>query len=101
MAPYPFTTLHPIIGIVDFDGYRRAPVADIPGLVEGAYENIGLGHEFLRHILRCRVLIFVIDMAGSEGREPIDDLSNLRKEVSLDKCKPRGTSMVCRGQQNG
>jgi GTP-binding protein len=83
VAPYPFTTLHPIIGVVDFDGYRRAPVADIPGLVEGAHENVGLGHEFLRHIFRCRVLMFVIDMAGSEGREPIDDLSSLRKELSL------------------
>jgi GTP-binding protein len=83
VAPYPFTTLNPIIGIVDFDGYKRAPVADIPGLVEGASENVGLGHEFLRHIYRCRVLIFVIDMAGSEGRSPIDDLAQLRKEISL------------------
>ncbi len=83
VAPYPFTTLHPIIGIVDFGGYHTAPVADIPGLVEGAHLNVGLGHEFLRHIFRCKVLLFVVDIAGTEGRSPIDDLAQLRKEVSL------------------
>ncbi len=83
VAPYPFTTLRPVIGMVEFDGYRRAPVADIPGLIEGASENVGLGHEFLRHIMRCRVLIFVVDMAGSEGRHPVDDLAQLRRELSL------------------
>ena len=59
VAPYPFTTLHPIVGIVEFPGFQRAAVADIPGLVEGAHMNVGLGHEFLRHIVRCRVLLFV------------------------------------------
>ena len=83
VAPYPFTTLHPIVGIVEFPGFRRAAVADIPGLVEGAHQNVGLGHEFLRHIVRCRVLLFVIDMAGSEERNPIDDLGQLRKELGL------------------
>lgn len=83
VAPYPFTTLHPVIGIVDFGQFHRAPVADIPGLVDGAHRNIGLGHEFLKHIVRCRVLLFVIDMAGSEGRDPIDDLGQLRKELDL------------------
>jgi len=83
VAPYPFTTLRPIVGIVDFEGFQRAAVADIPGLVEGAHLNVGLGHEFLRHIVRCRVLLFVIDMAGSEGRNPIDDLGQLRKELGL------------------
>lgn len=83
VAPYPFTTLHPIVGIVEFDSYRRAAVADIPGLVEGAHQNIGLGHEFLRHIVRCKILLFVIDMAGSEERNPIDDLGQLRKELGL------------------
>jgi GTP-binding protein len=83
VAPYPFTTLHPVIGMVDFDEYRRAPVADIPGLVEGAHQNIGLGHEFLKHIVRCRVLLFVVDMGGSEGRNPSEDLGQLRKELSL------------------
>jgi GTP-binding protein len=67
--------------VVEFAGFRRCTVADIPGLIEGAHENRGLGHEFLRHITRCRVLLFVIDMAGSEGRDPISDLEILRREV--------------------
>src|SRR5207253_6603016 len=83
VAPYPFTTLHPIVGIVEFPGYRRATVADIPGLIEGAHRNVGLGHDFLRHITRCRLLIFVVDVAGSEGRSPIEDLRQLRKEIDL------------------
>jgi GTP-binding protein len=83
VAPYPFTTLHPMIGVVDFDDYRRATVADIPGLIEGAHQNIGLGHAFLRHITRCRLLLFVLDMAGSEGRNPIEDLQHLRREINL------------------
>lgn len=83
VAPYPFTTLHPIVGVVEFPGYRRATVADVPGLVEGAHRNIGLGHDFLRHITRCRVLIFVLDIAGSEGRNPVEDLQQLRKEIAL------------------
>jgi len=83
VAPYPFTTLHPIVGIVEFEGYRRATVADIPGLIEGAHRNVGLGHDFLRHITRCRLLVFVVDVAGSEGRSPIADLQQLRKEIDL------------------
>jgi len=83
VAPYPFTTLHPVIGMVELDDYRRATVADIPGLIEGAHRNLGLGHDFLRHITRCRLLVFVLDMAASEGRSPIADLESLRREVSL------------------
>ena len=83
VAAYPFTTLHPIVGVIEFPGYRRATVADIPGLIEGAHRGIGLGHEFLRHITRCRVLIFVVDVAGSEGRNPVEDLQNLRREIDL------------------
>jgi GTP-binding protein len=64
-------------------GYRRITVADIPGLIEGAHENVGLGHDFLRHIVRCKLLVFVLDMAGSEGREPVADLQTLRKELDL------------------
>ena len=82
-APYPFTTLHPVIGVVDLPEYRRITVADIPGLIEGAHENKGLGHEFLRHIVRCKMLLFVLDMAGSEGRSPIADYQSLRKELKL------------------
>jgi GTPase len=83
VAPYPFTTLHPVVGVIDFDGYRRASIADIPGLIEGAHRNAGLGHDFLRHITRCRVLLFILDIAGSEGRHPIEDLQNLRREIDL------------------
>jgi GTP-binding protein len=83
VAPYPFTTLHPIIGVVEFPGYRRATIADVPGLIEGAHRNVGLGHDFLRHITRCRLLLFVVDVAGSEGRSPMRDLENLRREIDL------------------
>jgi GTP-binding protein len=83
VASYPFTTLHPIVGVIDFDGYRRASIADIPGLIEGAHRNVGLGHDFLRHITRCRILLFVLDIAGSEGRHPIEDLQSLRREIDL------------------
>ncbi len=83
VAPYPFTTLHPIVGVVEFPGYQRATIADIPGLIEGAHRNLGLGHDFLRHITRCRVLLFVVDIAGSEGRNPTEDVRNLRREIDL------------------
>ena len=83
VAPYPFTTLHPVVGVVDFGGYRRAAIADIPGLIEGAHRNVGLGHDFLRHITRGRVLLFILDIAGSEGRHPVEDLQSLRREIDL------------------
>ena len=83
IAPYPFTTLHPVIGIVELGDYQRATVADIPGLIEGAHRNLGLGHDFLRHITRCGLLLFVLDLAGSEGRSPIADLESLRREIHL------------------
>jgi GTP-binding protein len=83
VAAYPFTTLHPIVGVIEFPGYRRATIADIPGLIEGAHRGVGLGHEFLRHITRCHVLVFVVDIAGSEGRNPVEDLQNLRREIDL------------------
>jgi GTP-binding protein len=84
IAPYPFTTLHPLVGVVEFPAtYERATVADIPGLIEGAHRNVGLGHEFLRHIMRCRLLMYVLDMGGQEGRSPLEDLASLRRELSL------------------
>jgi GTP-binding protein len=83
VAPYPFTTLNPIIGVAEFPEYSRATVADIPGLIEGAHRNVGLGHDFLRHIVRCKLLIFVLDIAGSEGRNPLEDLGSLRRELHL------------------
>src|SRR5437588_3175723 len=83
VAAYPFTTLHPIIGVVEFSEYRRTAIADIPGLIEGAHRGLGLGHEFLRHITRCRIFLFVVDVAGSEGRNPVEDVGSLRREIDL------------------
>jgi GTP-binding protein len=83
VAPYPFTTLHPVVGVMELPGYRQATIADIPGLIEGAHRGLGLGHDFLRHISRCPILIFVVDVAGSEGRNPVEDLQNLRQEIDL------------------
>lgn len=81
IGSYPFTTLTPSVGVIDFPGFRRCTIADIPGLIEGAHENRGLGHEFLRHITRCHLLLFVVDMSGLEGRDPIEDLQILRSEI--------------------
>jgi len=83
VASYPFTTLTPQVGVVTLPGQKRCTVADIPGLIEGAHENRGLGHEFLRHITRCRILLFVVDIAGSELRDPIEDIETLRKEIKF------------------
>ena len=83
VASYPFTTLNPMVGVVEFEDFKRCTIADIPGLIEGAHDNRGLGHEFLRHITRCGLLLFVIDMAGSECRDPIEDLETLRREIKL------------------
>ncbi len=82
-AAYPFTTLHPQIGVIEFDGDERVQIADIPGLIEGASENRGLGHRFLRHIERCRLLVLLLDMAGSDGREPEADHATLLRELEL------------------
>lgn len=83
VGSYAFTTRHPQVGVVDLDDYKKTTVADIPGLIEGAHENRGLGHQFLRHVMRCSYLLMVLDMAGSEGRSPLNDLKALRKELEL------------------
>ena len=83
IAPYPFTTLHPQIGIVEYADYRRLVVCDVPGLIEGAHQNVGLGHAFLRHIQRCKMLVLLLDMAGTDGRTPWDDHANLLRELEL------------------
>src|SRR5204863_191916 len=77
VAPYPFTTLHPQIGIVEYPDWHRLTVCDVPGLIEGAHKNVGLGHSFLRHIERCKVLVLLLDMAAADGRPPWDDHQNL------------------------
>jgi GTP-binding protein len=84
VAPYPFTTLHPQIGIVEYaEDWHRLTVCDIPGLIEGAHQNVGLGHEFLRHIKRCKILVLLLDMAGTDGRNPWDDYKQLLTELEL------------------
>ncbi len=83
VAPYPFTTLHPVGGVVEYPDYRRLTLADIPGLIDGAHRNVGLGHAFLRHIERTSVLLYVLDMGGVDGRAPWDDLASLEQELEL------------------
>jgi GTP-binding protein len=83
VAPYPFTTLTPQIGIVEYPDWHRLTVCDVPGLIEGAHMNVGLGHEFLRHIERCKILVLLLDMAGTDGRKPWDDYKQLLKELEL------------------
>ena len=83
IANYHFTTLNPNLGVVDLDGTKGFVVADIPGLIEGASEGIGLGHEFLRHVERTKVMIHVVDAAGTEGRDPIEDIHAINKELAL------------------
>lgn len=83
IAPYPFTTLHPQIGIVEYPDFHRLTVCDVPGLIEGAHENVGLGHSFLRHIQRCKILVLLLDMAGTDAREPWDDYKQLLSELGL------------------
>ena len=83
VAPYPFTTLHPQIGIVEYTDWHRLTVCDVPGLIEGAHKNVGLGHEFLRHIERCKILVLLLDMAGTDNRAPWDDYQQLLKELEL------------------
>jgi GTPase len=83
IAPYPFTTLHPQIGIVEYADWHRLTVCDVPGLIEGAHQNVGLGHEFLRHIERCKILVLLLDMAGTDNRAPWDDYKQLLSELKL------------------
>lgn len=82
IANYHFTTLQPNLGVVDLDGAKGFVIADIPGLIEGASEGVGLGLEFLRHIERTKVIIHVVDAAGTEGRDPIADIQAINRELS-------------------
>jgi len=83
VAPYPFTTINPIIGTLEYPNFNRLKIADIPGLIDGAHEGVGLGHQFLRHIERSKFILFVIDMAGTDQRNPADDFLHLREELRL------------------
>ncbi len=83
-APYPFTTLHPQIGVIEYaEEYERLVLADIPGLIQGASDGKGLGHRFLRHIERCKLLLIILDLAGTDTRYPRDDYKQLLKELEL------------------
>jgi len=82
IAPYPFTTLRPNLGYIELEDYTRILLADIPGVIEGAHEDRGLGLQFLRHIERTRVIVYLLDGAGYDGREPADDYRVLRSELA-------------------
>jgi GTP-binding protein len=82
IAPYPFTTLRPNLGFIQKEDYTRVFIADIPGIIEGAHQNRGLGFEFLRHIERTKLLLFVLDASGIDGRNPVDDYIVLRNELA-------------------
>ena len=81
IANYHFTTLNPHLGVVDLDGTNGFVMADIPGIIEGASEGVGLGHAFLRHIERCKVLLHVVDAASVEGRDPVEDIYTINHEL--------------------
>ncbi len=83
IANYPFTTLSPNLGVVDLSYGKSLVVADIPGLIDGAAEGVGLGHEFLKHLERTRVLIHIVDTAGTDGRDPVTDIENINRELAL------------------
>ena len=82
IANYHFTTLTPVLGVVKVDAEKSYVMADIPGLIEGASDGVGLGHEFLRHVERCRLIVHVVDASGIEGRNPIDDFEIINKELA-------------------
>lgn len=81
IANYHFTTISPHLGVVDLDGGTGFVMADIPGLIDGAAEGVGLGHDFLRHIERCRMFVHMVDASGSEGRDPVEDVNAINKEL--------------------
>jgi GTP-binding protein len=83
IAAYPFTTLTPNLGVVSLSGDRSFVVADVPGLIEGAHRGQGLGHQFLRHLERTKVLVHLVDISSGTGRDPADDLDTLRRELEL------------------
>lgn len=83
IAEYHFTTITPVLGVVALSGERNFVMADIPGLIEGASEGVGLGHDFLRHVERTKVLIHVLDASGLEGRDPVEDFAKINRELAL------------------
>lgn len=80
IAEYHFTTLVPVLGVVSLGPEHSFVIADIPGLIEGAHEGVGLGHDFLRHVERTKIIVHVVDVSGIEGRDPIEDYQRINKK---------------------
>ena len=100
IGDYPFTTLTPNLGVVQLSDNRSFVVADVPGLIEGAHRGVGLGHRFLKHLERTRVLIHVVDVSGFSGRPPAEDLDVLRRELELFDPGARRQATARRGEQD-
>ncbi len=94
VAAYHFTTLNPILGVVGLSDHRSFVMADIPGLIEGASEGVGLGHDFLRHIERTKILVHVLDISGLEGRDPIEDYEKINLELKKYSGKLAGKKQI-------
>lgn len=94
IANYPFTTLAPNLGVVQYRDHRSFVMADIPGLIEGAHEGAGLGHRFLKHVARCRVLVHLVDCGGEEGRDPVEDYETILRELAAYSPKLAATPQV-------
>ena len=96
IADYHFTTLEPSVGVVELDRERAFVAADIPGLIEGASQGAGLGHEFLRHVDRCRLFVHVVDISGKEGRDPVQDIKTINRELELSNPELMNVTAICR-----
>ena len=99
IANYHFTTLSPVLGVVRLDESRSFVMADIPGLIEGASEGVGLGHAFLRHVDRCRLIVHVVDVSGSEGRDPVEDFRAINRELERFSADLAGRPQVVAGNK--
>lgn len=99
IANYHFTTITPVLGVVRMGEGRSFVMADIPGLIEGAWEGVGLGHQFLRHVERCRLLVHIVDVSGSEGRDPVEDFETINNELTKFNPELAGRPMIVAGNK--